>query len=194
MRNGTDLIVAKLAPACRTLAEASNATQAKRVADLARAAEVYAQQQKLGEEAARYAHAVKIDAMTLMGEFLKVAPKNEGTRTKGGGTGAGGSMKEPPATPTLADLRIDKKSSATAQALATLQEKAPDLHEQVRKGEMTVSKARAELKERLPPKAKKSHAERAAAQGCPGPRGSRLSPVRLRRSPVLTSFPSTAPC
>jgi hypothetical protein len=65
------LIVLELEPACRMLAEAADAGQAKRVADLARAAEVYARRQQLGEDAVRYATSIKVDALTLMGEFLE---------------------------------------------------------------------------------------------------------------------------
>src|SRR5215470_17293804 len=96
----TDAVIAKLEPACRLLEEARDAQDAKRVADLARAAEVFARRQKLGEEAIQYATAVKIDAMTLMGEFLKNGPKNPGTRPATT-PGDGGSMREPPSIPTL---------------------------------------------------------------------------------------------
>jgi hypothetical protein len=60
---------------------------------------------------------VKIDALTLLGEFLKVAPKATGgdaqrTRFQ--------KRTESPPPPTLADLGIGKKESAVAQALAGL--------------------------------------------------------------------------
>src|SRR5262245_58733996 len=92
----------------------AHATDAKTVADLARAAEVYARQQKLSQEAINYAVTVKIDAQTLMGEFLKKAPKNAGARGKPGpGRGKNGVPKlnpvlDSPSTPTLADLGITK--------------------------------------------------------------------------------------
>jgi hypothetical protein len=75
-----DLIVVKVDKARVLLAEARDANDAKKVADLARAAEVYAKRQKLSDEAIAYATAVKVDALTLMEEFLKDAPKNEGAR------------------------------------------------------------------------------------------------------------------
>lgn len=148
MVKDNDYIVARLEPAVRMLAEATDAKAAKRVADLARAAELYARRQKLGREAENYARAVVADAMTLMGEMLKTAPKNPGTRPASGGNGAGGSMKEPPATPKLSDLGISKKESADAQALHTIKQKAPELHKQVRDGRTTVAKARVEIKRR----------------------------------------------
>src|SRR5262249_45821225 len=98
----SDLIIRQLGSACRALAEASNAQQAKKVVDMARAAEVYFQRQKLGEEAIKHATAVKIDAMTLLGEFLRLAPKNKGAN----GSTVTGSKREPvkDETPTLADV------------------------------------------------------------------------------------------
>lgn len=62
-----------------------------------------------------------MDALTLMGEYLRLAPKNQGAR----GTGNNQHKKEvrfPDGTApqTLADLGISKKESANAQALATM--------------------------------------------------------------------------
>jgi hypothetical protein len=70
----TDLIVLKVDKARALLAEARDAKDAKKVADLARAAEVYARRQKLSEEAIAYATAVKVDTMTLMGRLLRESP------------------------------------------------------------------------------------------------------------------------
>jgi hypothetical protein len=57
----------------------------------------------------------------LLGEFLKKSGKNPGARLVGGGDGAGGAVKEPPANvPTLADIGISKKESSTAQLLASV--------------------------------------------------------------------------
>jgi hypothetical protein len=58
--------------------------------------------------------AVKIDAMTAMGEFLKQAPKNEGTKGQLVGRGPSGGYKSVPpeaATPTLADAGISNCAS-----------------------------------------------------------------------------------
>lgn len=147
-----DLIVLKVDRARALLAEAGNATDAKRVADLALAAEIYARRQKLSEEAIAYATAVKVDAMTLMGEFLKEAEKNTGAAdgTPGPGRGKRGAEAEPrfSAPPTLADLGISKKESSAAQALAAIKEEAPDLHEAARTGTIPVSKAAEEHRRR----------------------------------------------
>jgi hypothetical protein len=109
-----DLIAVKLDQARMLLAEARDAGDAKKVADLARAAEVYARRQKLSEEAIDYAHAVKIDALTLMGELLEQAPKNRGTAGNGSPHRIGGLENNPPKTkpPTLAEQGIKDKHAA----------------------------------------------------------------------------------
>jgi hypothetical protein len=105
---------------------------------------VYARRQKLSEEAIEYTTEVKVDAKTLMGVMLRAAEKNKGAKW----SKVTGSKREPvkDTAPTLADIGISKKESASAQALADLKEKAPALHEKVKAGETTVSKARAELR------------------------------------------------
>jgi hypothetical protein len=134
-----DLIVSRIDKARLLLAEASSAVDAKKVADVARAAEVYARRQKLSEEAIAYATAIKIDAMTLMGEFLQVAPKNKGAN----GSVVTGSKREPvkDPTPTLKALGIGKRESADAQTLAVLKVEHPEVHEQVRQGALSVQSA-----------------------------------------------------
>jgi site-specific DNA-methyltransferase (adenine-specific) len=139
----TDLIVLKLDKALQLLAEARDATTAKQVADLARAAEVYAKRQKLSEEALAHATAVKIDAMTLMGEFLKAVPKNTGAKGNPGGQGAKivRSPEGTTQTPTLAQAGIGKKESQAAQALADVKEDDPELFEDIRSGKKKVVQA-----------------------------------------------------
>src|SRR5262249_10364632 len=71
------------------LVDAKDAKDAKQVADLARAAEVYARRQKLSDEHIVYATMIKVDAMTLMGEFLQASnPKGaESSKRELSGTG-----------------------------------------------------------------------------------------------------------
>jgi len=74
-----------------------------------------------GREAIACATAIKVDAMTLMGEFLKRTPPNPGTRGQLKGKDAsGGPKREPPehAPPTLAEVGISKRESSEARALA----------------------------------------------------------------------------
>jgi hypothetical protein len=54
------------------------------------------------------AHAIKIEALSRIGELLKAMPKAKGRlagRTKGSNKGVGGSLREPP-TATYRDLGI----------------------------------------------------------------------------------------
>jgi hypothetical protein len=143
----SDIIISRLDKARALLAEARDATDATRVADLARAAKVYARRQKLSDEAIRHARAVKVDAMALMGEFLKEAPKNSGTAGNGRPP-KGGVQTAPPknSTPTLKDIGIGKKESSDAQALAGLKGGSPELFEKVRQGEISVARARQEVR------------------------------------------------
>jgi hypothetical protein len=146
-----DLIVVKLDRARALLAQARDATEAKQVADIAHAAKVYAKRQKLSREAILLAHGLETDAKTLLGAFLQAAPKNKGTAGAGPGRGKKGGTKKVrpfPEPPTLADLGISRKDSSEAQQLATLKEKAPDLHEGVRIGNFSVGSARSQYKRR----------------------------------------------
>jgi hypothetical protein len=109
----TDLVVSRLEKAVVLLSEAKSAQDAKAVADLARAAEVYAQRQKLGDEAESWARSVRLQAERLLGDFLAKSPKNEGGR--------------PSKTPrpsrgvsSLKDLGITYDESARAQKLAKM--------------------------------------------------------------------------
>jgi len=56
---------------------------------------------------------VKIEALSQLGEMLESMKKNKGTR----GQFVGSSKVEPPrdSTPTLKELKIDKKTSMVAQ-------------------------------------------------------------------------------
>jgi len=107
--------------------------EAKRVADLAKAAETTARLQQLGEEAVSHARAICVDALLLMGKMLKTAEKNTGVRLNGKDD-LGGSRLEPPKSdvPTLADQGISGKQSMHAQALAAVRESDPALFERVR--------------------------------------------------------------
>lgn len=150
----TDAVVATMGRARMALAEAKTIQETKRVVDVAAAAEIYARRQQLGEEAEGLAHSIKIEALRKLGEMLKEAPKNTGVRLAG--RNVGGAIVEPPTNvPTLADLGIDKKTSAVAQKLSEL----PDAdYEQVREGNVTVAKAIAAI-DATKPRAKKPKRE-----------------------------------
>jgi hypothetical protein len=149
-----DAILAKLRPAVAALAECQDIATAKKIADIARAAEVYAQRQKLGEEAEAYAHAIKVDAMTLMGELLK-----ETEKATGGDAQRTRFHKGTESPPTLAEVGISKKESMQAQALATIRDEEPELFEEVRAGKVTVEKARKKVAKAKPAQAKSKGAK-----------------------------------
>lgn len=133
-----DTVIVRLEAARTALAEAKTIQQTKAISDVAAAAEIYARRQKLGEEAIDFAHAVKIEALRKLGEFLRDAPKAEGRA--GPGRGKAGAEAGPAFTdaPTLAELGVDKKTSSLAQKLAELPEKD---FEAVRDGHTAVGKA-----------------------------------------------------
>jgi site-specific DNA-methyltransferase (adenine-specific) len=154
----TDLIVRQVDQARSLLAQARDAGQAKQVADMAKAAEIYFKRQKLSLEAIQHATAIKIDAMTLMGAYLLDAPKNTGA--KGIGTSA---VPQGNRTPLIADLGISKRESSESQALARLAEKHPREHDKVRAGEISVQRAVAAIRKRQDEKKRKA-AEKAALE------------------------------
>jgi len=133
-----DAVVAKLDKARTALAEAKTIQDVKKISDIANAAEIYAKQQQLGDEAIGYAHAIKIEAMRRLGEMLKETPKRGPEHSTGGGSK--GSRREPlpNAPPTLADFGLTKKVSMISQKLADLPKEQFD---QVREGTSSVMKA-----------------------------------------------------
>ena len=161
-RTDGDFVLARIDAARQALALARDATDAKKVADLARAAEVYAKRQKASEEVIEYATGIKVDALALMGEMLQAGEKNRGTAGAGRPPKIGGSRKEPPIVPptTLANLGIGKKESAAAQALAAAKAADPKLFAAARKGKVSVSKVLFQAKQQ---KAKAERAKRAEA-------------------------------
>ena len=59
----------------------------------------------MAAKAILYATTVRVDAMTLLGEFLKTAPKNQGTRSQLVGKGKiGNSQTGLPNAPTMREL------------------------------------------------------------------------------------------
>lgn len=137
-----DSVVVSLMQARTALAAASTIQQAKAIADVAAAAEIYAQRQHLGEEAERMAASIKVEALRKLGEMLKETPKATGA--KGIGTSA-----VPNGNHTLSDLGLSKKESMVAQKLAGLSD---EQFEQVRDGHVSVSKAIAAVQAAKPAK------------------------------------------
>ena len=100
---------------------ATTPDQLKQVIALADAAIAYAK--SLGKEFAdgvKKASALKFDAEERLGQMLAAMPKATGTKNQLSGPGVIGGTKSEPPIATLADLGIDKKTSARVQAIAAL--------------------------------------------------------------------------
>ena len=135
-----DLIVVRLERARDALAEAKTMQAAKKIADMAGAAETYARRQELGQEVIDYAHGLRVDALALLGTMIKTQKAGEGLNRGLAGSHVTGTTRVPVTDdrPTLASASITKKVSALAQKLADL---PPVLFEQVRAGTMAVTAA-----------------------------------------------------
>lgn len=129
-----DFVVARLEPAIKLLRQVTDAPSAKRVADMAVAAQVYAKRQKLGDEAIASAHRIRVDAMTMLGEFLRRAPKDKGAIGKAGpGRGKRGAKSEPRLRgENLAGTDIPRKEAAMAQKLCVMAENDPERYKALR--------------------------------------------------------------
>lgn len=124
----------KLENATRMLAEIRDARDAKKLMDMATAAEVYARKARLGEEAETYARSIKIDAQTVLGQFINQTVQNaKGRPIKDNGESAHGAHL-------FEELNISKDTFQGARNLARAKEKAPEIHAQVRNGETSVRK------------------------------------------------------
>ncbi len=139
--SGRDLIAAKIDQGRMLLAEATTIPQAKAVMAIAEAAQVYARRQKLGAECESYARELRTDAEKLLGDILRETPKNVGAL----GSVVTGTDRVPlkDNTPTLADLGLDKKTSARAQTLAALPD---DKFAAVKSGEKTLTSVLREVR------------------------------------------------
>lgn len=129
-----DLIIRKVGQARALLAQCRDAKSAKKVADMAHAAAVYAKRQKLSQESVEYAQAVKVDAMTLLGDFLRKQKKRTGgdaqrTRFRKG-------SESPKA---LSEHGISFKESAISQRLSKLAEADPEKHEAIRSSRVAMA-------------------------------------------------------
>jgi len=137
---GTDLVIAKLDLALLALCEATTIPDVKRCVDIGVTAEVWAKQQKLGDEITSYAHSFTMNAQRKLGEILKKTTLRAGEKGqfKKADSTAGTKVVPPANPPSLADLGLSKKESSKAQKLASLPEKEFEL---VRDGKMSLAKA-----------------------------------------------------
>ncbi len=142
MSNAYDLT--KLTAAARMLAEVKDAPSAKKIMDIASAAEYYARKAKLGQESIDYAHAIKIDAEALFGEHWKPAAKNKGAK----GSVVTGRVRRPVKddTPTLDDLGMTKDKASESLVLADIKKSDPETFKAIKTGKTTISKAKRAVK------------------------------------------------
>lgn len=128
-----DIVVSKLNSAKLALAQAKTIQETKKILDIAVAAKIYAQRQKLGEESISYANAIKIEALKRLGEMLKESPrhKQEMGRPKISVPNENAYLK-------LADIGIDRKTSMIAQQITGL---SLEQFESVKTGHVAVAKA-----------------------------------------------------
>lgn len=118
------------------LAEVRTAKDAKKLMDMAAAAELYSKKAKLGEEAEAYARAIKIDAQTLLGEFINQTIENSRGRPK----------LKVHSEPLSKSLEISTNVRKEARYLARAKIQAPELHQAVRNGHFGPRKLRELLK------------------------------------------------
>lgn len=123
----------------KLLAEVKNSKDAKNLMDMAGAAEHYAKKAKLGQEAIDYAHAIKIDAQSLLGKYLKETPRNEGGKP----VPERNRLDKPP---TLPELGLTRKESVASQFLNTLAENHPEEFEAIKEGVKTISEVQRQVK------------------------------------------------
>lgn len=138
-----DLVLARLDAARQALSEAKTLQETKVIADLARAAEVYARRQGMAQEAIESAHAIQVEALRKLGAILRRRPKAQGTRgqLKGTKDGSGATAvigPEPQRAPSYASVGLDHRTAGIAQGLADLPEAE---FEQVRQGDVSVRHA-----------------------------------------------------
>ena len=130
----------KLDNATRMLAEVRTAKDAKKLMDLAAAAELYARKAKKGEEAEMHAYQIKIDAQTRLGEFLMEMPKAKPPSGKGQSRTDRRLHGETDGAHTFKENGISKTLAYRSQKLAKAKKTAPKLHAQVMDKKLSVAK------------------------------------------------------
>ena len=124
--------------------EQQDITLAKRVHDQADAIERLGRRQQLGEEWIGLGHAVKIEALALIGELLARLPKAVGTRSTARGRDSSGGIIHTARNidaPSYKELGLDKATASVAQQLAAL---PFDTREAIAQRKTTIAKARRE--------------------------------------------------
>ena len=124
----------KLDNATKMLAEVKNIDDAKDLVDLAEAARVYAKQVKLGLEAQNHAAEIKLRAQRRAGEILDSMDKAEGAREPGTNRGTT-RLQDDTASPTYAELDIEKRDAHQWQKIASMPEEKFEQHIEQKKSD-----------------------------------------------------------
>lgn len=134
-----DMALEKLDYARRLLSEVVTVQDAREVIAKAGAAETYAKSLKMSDELIGHAHAIRVDAMKLLGQLIIAGKECGEIRGRGNPHTSFNSSDVEELTPTrLIDLGIDEKLSFQAQRLARL----PDhIFDAVRRREFPISYA-----------------------------------------------------
>jgi N6-adenosine-specific RNA methylase IME4 len=147
MNGVSDIVLAQVGKARDLLAQVVDAGSAKRVVDMAYAAEVYAKRQKLSQEAIDYAHEIKTEALALLGEFLEEEKKAgrmaKGTRGQMRGRDVSGNtllVSPEKKQVTLADRGITLKESSEAKLVARVKREKPAEYDAIKRNKTTCSK------------------------------------------------------
>lgn len=137
-----ETMLVKLDHARALLNECRTVEDAKSVGDIAAAAQTYARQAKLGQEAENYAFEIRMRAERRMGEILLVTPRNPGAKGIGPIAVRAIDSNSPPSLP---DLGISRNRSSQAQKLAAL---PVEEFEKVAARETSLTEVKREIKER----------------------------------------------
>lgn len=130
------------------LAEADTIQKAKELKSLALTAADWAKRKGMGEDAIQHCRSYALEAERKMGQMLADAPRPVGS-DKGGRKKLDGSRRAPSnPPPTLKEIGLSKKESANAQRLAAL---PVQRFEEVKKGQVSRSKAMSDLRHDAPP-------------------------------------------
>jgi hypothetical protein len=134
---GREQTLAKLEQASALLLEVQRVQDAKQIHDVAKAARVYAREQKLGHEVVLKARGVAYEALRRIGDLLHQTERAQGGQPyqEGSTPSESGGVER---IPTIAELGLDYKTSSIAQQLHAL---PPEHFAAVREGRMTLNQA-----------------------------------------------------
>ena len=156
-----DAILDRIDRARQALAECKTVRDAKKIADVAHAAQIFAKRQGMAQEVIDDAYEIRVQAMIRLGEIRANSPKATGTR----GQFIGPAKIAAPInqSPTNEELGITDRESADAQLLYEAQDLIEDKAQPLSKIVMTVR--------RLWRKHKRDKARRKALKVAPLPKG-----------------------